>query len=107
MLESDTDEDSDDDSDDDWSEDEDEDVDVKFMEVETKTLTPEEKKKKAREDYDREMKEIRRKEYHRVWDDMLRCTWPKLLSYRSQLGLSNESYQSHRYHCNRDTNQLY
>tara|TARA_B100001142_G_scaffold224963_1_gene223119 strand:+ start:656 stop:1237 length:582 start_codon:yes stop_codon:yes gene_type:complete len=70
-------------------------------------MTPEEKKKKAREDYDKEMKESRRKEYHRVWDDMLRCTWPRLLSYRSQMGLSNDSYQSHRYHCDRNTNQLY
>ena len=70
-------------------------------------MTPEEKKQKAREDYDKEMKESRRKEYHRVWDDMLRCTWPRLLSYRSQMGLSNDSYQSHRYHCDRNTNQLY
>lgn len=70
-------------------------------------MTPEEKKKKAREDYDKEMKELRRKEYHRIWDDMLRCTWPRLLSYRSQMGLSNDSYQSHRYHCDRKTNQLY
>jgi hypothetical protein len=70
-------------------------------------MTPEEKKKKAREDYDKEMKEFRRKEHHRIWDDMLRCTWPKLLRYRSELGVSNDNYQSHRYHCNRSTNQLY
>ena len=119
MLESDTDEDSDDDSDDsddDWGSDENDDDEELYIRAceehkkkreEEENMTPEEKKKKAREDYDKEMKELRRKEYHRVWDDMLRCNWPTLLRYRSQMGLSNESYQSHRYHINRNTNQLY
>ena len=108
MIDSDADDYSDEDSDEDSDDDDDDDDEVDWgFTGDEPELTPEEKKKKAREDYDKEMKELRNKEYHRIWDDMLRCTWPKLLSYRSQLGLSNESYQSHRYHCDRNTNQLY
>jgi len=116
MLESDSDEDSDEDSDDDWGSDDyndDEELYIRACEehkrkmAEEAKMTPEEKKNRAREKYLKEKEELRRKEYHRVWDDMLRCNWPTLLRYRSQMGLSNDSYQSHRYHVDRNTNQLY
>jgi len=87
-----------DDSDSDSDSSEDEDIDPRSVDwnydVITKELTPEEKKIEERKDYDEQMKEMRTKRYHEVWDEMLRCSWPQLRAYRHQFGLDNEHFNA-------------
>ena len=116
MLESDSDEDSDEDSDDDWGSDDNDDDEELYIRAceehkrkmaEEEKMTPEEKKNRAREDYDKEMKELREKNIIEYGMICYVATGQNYYVIVLKLGLSNESYQSHRYHCNRKTNQLY
>lgn len=95
-------------SDDDSSDDEYSNDEEWFDETEEdENISPEERKAKDLKEYNERQAKYREKRLHEVWDNMLRCSWKQLLEYRSELGLNNDKYQSHRYHCNRDTNQLY